>query len=221
MEKSSMTLGTTIKAARKAKGLTLANVASALDVSIQAVSQWESDTTTPTGGRLISLSKVLGVDLATGGGKRELLLYRPEGPTVYNAPLISRVTAGSWSPIVADQPLPPDTPSFEIHWEPAGYAFSLEIDGDSMLPEFQSGDVIIVDTGLRPLPGDCVVAALDSEEEATFKKYRPRGADEQGHPVIELYPLNPDYPTLTISAKNPGRIVGTMNEHRRFRRRTK
>ncbi|ESZ52798.1 MULTISPECIES: XRE family transcriptional regulator [unclassified Mesorhizobium] len=215
-----MTLGETIKAARKAKDLTLASVANSMGVSLQAVSQWESDTTTPTGGRLIKLSNLLGIDLAPAGGRRELLPFKAEGK-VFAAPLISRVTAGSWSPVIAEQPLPPDTQAFEIHWEPAGYAFSLEIDGDSMLPEFQSGDVIIVDTGLRPLPGDCVVAAIESEEEATFKKYRPRGLDDNGQPIIELYPLNPDYPTLTISAKNPGRIVGTMNEHRRFRRRTR
>ncbi len=37
-------------------------------------------------------------------------------------------------------------------------------------------------------------------------------------PVIELVPLNEDWPTLTISTDNPGHIIGTLVEHRRYRR---
>src|SRR5690606_22541990 len=50
-------------------------------------------------------------------------------------------------------------------------AFALQIKGDSMLPEFKEGDRIIVDCEVAPRPGDFVVAK-NSEEEATFKKYR-------------------------------------------------
>ena len=33
-------------------------------------------------------------------------------------------------------------------------------------------------------------------DEATFKKYRPRGLNEQGQQVFELVPLNEDYPSM-------------------------
>ena len=36
--------------------------------------------------------------------------------------------------------------------------------------------------------------------------------------VIELVPLNDDWPTLAIDAANPGRVVATMVEHRHYRR---
>ena len=71
---------------------------------------------------------------------------------------------------------------------------------------------------VQPRPGDFVVAKRDSDLSATFKKYRIRNQDEQGRDVIELTPLNPDWPTLMIDRDNPGRIVGTMVEHRRYRR---
>ena len=58
--------------------------------------------------------------------------------------------------------------------------------GTSMAPEFRDGDKIIVDPDLTPQPGDYVVAKLDGEEEATFKKLRPRGTDAAGQPVIDL-----------------------------------
>lgn len=103
-------------------------------------------------------------------------------------------------------------------------AFALEIKGESMVAppgsgeeSFAEGDRIIVDCTVTPLPGDFVVAR-NGDHEATFKKYRPRGMDEQGREVFELVPLNPDYPTIR-SDRQDVRIVGVMVEHRRYRKR--
>ena len=98
-------------------------------------------------------------------------------------------------------------------------AFALEIIGESMLDEFHPGDIVIIDPSVKPLPGDYVVARMEDDGSATFKKYRSRGRDAEGHEVFELVPLNPDYPTITVNAANPGSIIGTMMEHRRRRRR--
>jgi SOS-response transcriptional repressor LexA len=84
--------------------------------------------------------------------------------------------------------------------------------------EFQPGDKVIIDPEVKPQPGDFVVAKRDDDEEATFKKYRVRNQDEDGRSVIELTPLNSDWPTLMIDQDNPGNIVGTMVEQRRYRR---
>jgi SOS-response transcriptional repressor LexA len=61
------------------------------------------------------------------------------------------------------------------------------------------------------------VAKREQDQEATFKKYKLRGYDNQGREIIDLVPLNSDWPTLVIDAENPGQIVGTMVEHRRYR----
>lgn len=86
-----------------------------------------------------------------------------------------------------------------------------------MLPDFQPGDRVIIDPSVRPQPGDYVVAK-NGEEEATFKKYRLRSINEQGVEVFELVPLNPDYPSIR-SDEVPIKIVGTMVEVRKYRRR--
>jgi len=182
-------------------------------VTVQAVSQWENDKTVPSTNRLLSLGGILGVDfLDAGDDGPSGRAFRP-GKYI---PLISRVYAGDWHPAMAFESA---MDMLTVQWVPKGPAFALEVHGESMLPEFRSGDIIIIDTSIEPLPGDYVVASLDGEQEATFKKFRPRGHDDDGNPVIELVPLNPDYPTLIISAKTPGRIIGTMYEHRSFRRR--
>ena len=95
-------------------------------------------------------------------------------------------------------------------------SFALKIRGDSMLPDFKEGDIVIIDPMITPLPGDFVVAK-NLEEEATFKKYRPRGNNEHGQLVFELVPCNPDYPTLRSDIDRCN-IIGVMIEHRQFRK---
>lgn len=97
-------------------------------------------------------------------------------------------------------------------------AFALQIKGDSMLPEFKEGDRIIVDCEISPRPGDFVVAK-NSEQEATFKKYRLLQIDSSGNEVFELTPLNEDYP-LMRSDEHHIQIIGTMVEHRKYYRRS-
>lgn len=97
-------------------------------------------------------------------------------------------------------------------------AFALQIKGNSMLPDFKEGDRIIVDCEVSPRPGDYVVAK-NSEEEATFKKYRLLSIGATGAEVFELTPLNTDYPSIR-SDQQQIHIIGTMIEHRKYYRRS-
>ena len=132
-------------------------------------------------------------------------------------PVIDWVQAGQMSEMTS--PYSPTTPD-GVEWVGDDFgprAIALRIRGNSMEPEFHEGDRIIVDPEVRAQPGDFVVAG-NNHHEATFKKYRPRGIDEQGREVFELVPLNDDYPVLR-SDREPLVLLGTMIEHRRRRRR--
>lgn len=132
-------------------------------------------------------------------------------------PVISYVQAGLLTDI-NDPYAPGDGFATEICEDDLGrFAFALEIEGNSMLPDFRPGDRIIVDPEVSPTPGDFVVAK-NGQQMATFKKYRPRGMNEQGHQVFELVPLNEDYPTMRSDIEHL-RIIGTMVEHRKKYRR--
>jgi len=132
-------------------------------------------------------------------------------------PLISCVQAGMWTEI-ADAYTPGDGADWLLtDLELSANAFALEIKGESMLPDFRPGDRVIIDPEIAPSPGDFVVARNGSNE-ATFKKYRPRGVNEHGDQVFELVPLNPDYETMR-SDFTPIAIIGTMVEHRRYRKK--
>ena len=86
-----------------------------------------------------------------------------------------------------------------------------------MAPEFQPGDKVIVDPKIHPRPGDFVVAKRDKDREAIFREFQVKSQKTGERVVIELRSSNPNMPTLLIDRKNPGRIVGTMVEHRRYR----
>ena len=182
-------------------------------------------------GRVKSLKAETAAALESATGYRASWLVTGQGPKMSSeaqnvtpapigarrVPLISYVQAGAWTD-AADPYAVGDAQEFLMtDAELSRSSFALEIKGDSMLPDFRPGDRVVIDPEVAPRPGDYVVAK-NGEDEATFKKYRPRGVNERGDMVFELVPLNEDYPTMR-SDITPVRIVGTMVEHRKYRRR--
>ena len=90
--------------------------------------------------------------------------------------------------------------------------FALKIDGDSMYPDYQSGDIIIVKQQVDCESGDdCVVMVNDND--TTFKR-----VIKQDNGII-LKPLNSNYDPYSFSnediEKKPVRILGKAVEVRR------
>lgn len=217
-----MSIGKRIKAQREVRHLTQKTLAKRLGISVQAISQWENDKTVPEAERLRDISIALNSDfywLFEGSIDAGPIAqrYETDDQRIWRAPLIDRVVAGTWSEATTPETLPADTRYLDVYIKPMGKIFAFEISGESMEPEFATGDLVIIDTGLDPLPGDFVVAS-NSEEGSTFKKLKV-SRNAVGERMLELVPLNCDYPTLVLDSASPGRVIGTMIEHRRFRRR--
>lgn len=211
-----------IRELRKKHGLTQQKLGELIGVKKSSISQWENDEHSPSGDNLAQLSKVFGVSahwLATGKGSPELSNVEPAViPQGNRVPILSYVQAGNWREMCEQ------ATAFDgnVEYVSAGgeigpYSFGLWLRGDSMLPLFKEGGLIIVDPDESPQPGDYVVAKNGCDE-ATFKKYRPRGIDENGQEVFELVPLNDDYPTMH-SDRQHIQIIGVMVEHRSYRKR--
>lgn len=224
-----MSIHTRIKSQRLICGMTQEALAKLLGVNRVSVSQWERGDTSPKGDNLINLAKALGVrpewllfgeysatsESVTAGYRNVEPAVIPQGGRV---PILSYVQAGNWREMCEqatgfDGNVEYVTASVDIG--PCG--FGLWLRGNSMTPQFNEGDLVIVDPDEQPRPGDFVVAKNGSDE-ATFKKYRPRGLDEHGQEVFELVPLNDDYPPM-YSDRQHIEIIGVMVEHRTFRKR--
>lgn len=212
-----------LKLARETKGLSQQQLADRVGVSQSTIGNLEAGTR-QSARKLPQIADALGVNalwLSEGRGPMALttdaINVRPVEIGLRKIPLISSVQAGLMTEAL--EPFPAGS-AFEYLLTDlplSEHAFALEIEGQSMEPEFKEGDRIIVDPALQPQPGDFVVAK-NGREEATFKKYRPRGIGQSGREVFELVPLNDDYPTIN-SEHEPARIIGVMVEHRRYRRR--
>lgn len=211
------TIGSRIKQKRTELGLTQRELAKSIKgANHSSVSQWESDISTPSSKNLFDLSIALNCDFAwllKGNFESNIV---PVELHSYKVPLISYVQAGAWTESCELR----DSTGFEYiitSLDLSKKAFALKIKGDSMEPEFKEGDLIIVDPEVRPYPGEFVIA-MNGESEATFKKYRELGYDKHNRMQFELIPLNPDYsPMSTLNQQI--RIIGTMVEHRIFRKR--
>lgn len=225
-----MSLGSRLREARRAKKLTQADVADQLHVSVQAVSQWETNKTTPSAINLIDLSKYLGMDLQGNIRLSDLLETSPPGRTKMSvaAPLVEwdeptwqeghRSTpveqeVESWL-VGLDEPDPRTL--LDVHWEPIGEVYALSVGNQYMNPVFRRGDMIIVDTGRAPERGDYVVASVETRKGLLLATYVPKGLDKNRAPLFDL--TFADRKSISIDEANPGRVIATVREHRRYYR---
>ncbi|MGH8654549.1 MAG: LexA family protein [Gammaproteobacteria bacterium] len=134
--------------------------------------------------------------------------------------VISYERAAEW--IGSRRPYP-ITDRIQVEWvrleRASNRAIGVVVEDEDMMDAIGPGDHVFLDPELEPQPGDYVLAKLDGEKKVVFRKYRPRQRDREGVLVVELAPLNEDYPTYAIDSKHSGRILGVMVEHRKYRRR--
>ncbi|KGG82861.1 cI repressor protein [Comamonas thiooxydans] len=208
--------------------MSVGEIAKVTGVTSSAVTQWKDGPTkslkTAPATKLAAASGFNAMWIATGTGPVKSnpagfdANIRPIAAGMRAYPVISKIQAGRTKEMVCPYE-PGDGFAVEFGEDDASaWAFYFEIEGDSMSPEFREGDRVLIDPEVNPRPGD-FVAARNSEQEATFKKYRVRGIDYAGKEIFELVPLNDDYPILR-SDEHELSVIGTMLEHRRkFRRK--
>ncbi len=217
-------LGKRLRWARKQRAITQTELAERSGLKQSDISKIERGDTQRTTG-LVALAKALSCNagwLDTGDGTWDApppfdnnVVRVPLGKRPY--PVISVIQAGALKEIT--EPYAPGD-GFDIEYgddDWSRWTFALQIEGESMTPEFRPGDRVLIDPEIAAGPGDFVAAKNDGLG-ATFKKYRVRGINEKGDTVFELVPLNPDFPTLR-SDLQPLCIIGVMVEHRKRYRR--
>lgn len=120
-------------------------------------------------------------------------------------PLISWVQAGSFTEAIDLY-----QPGYAEHWvkkppRPCGpRTIALRVEGISMEPDYQEGDVIYVDPGLAATNGKDIVMRLNDRNEATFKRLVIEGRRSF------LKPLNRAWPDQIIEVPDGASIVGVV-----------
>ncbi|MCE6007606.1 LexA family protein [Acinetobacter soli] len=209
------------------KNLKQADIARATGKSTAAVTKWLKGDNIPKAENLKAIAKLLDVSdewLLTGRGDGHApkkIDLGESNVTFVNTPLIQvplldYVQAGLFHEVGYDgiNPLGASWTTYEGARPEC--VFSLKVEGLSMAPEFMPGDEIIVDGSLEAKPGSLVIAQEIQHGLArtTFKKYRIIGVNEFGVDIIELVPLNTDFPTLN-SLQIEISIIGVVVRHNR------
>ncbi len=173
-----------IAAMRMSRGLTQAEVARRLGWSPPNYARIEKGRITPSLKSLEAIAEVLDVPLA---------VLAEEDPLSPDVPVVAFASAGPGVEFT-DQGYPagggmyflPRPPNFT---DPNG--FGVEVSGDSMVPKYEDGQVVMVDTRKRPVSGDyAVVGLMDGDK--YVKRYREAGG------VVVLESVNPLYPPIVV-----------------------
>ena len=124
-------------------------------------------------------------------------------------PLITFAQAGAMTNI---HDVMPDEYAETIDEYPEG-CFAVKVSDDTMIPVFHKGNVAIIDPSRKPEIRCYVLAKSDLPgfEEATLKQYFEVDFKEDGEPIFELRPLNPDYPPMH-SERHKLQIIGFVTE---------
>ncbi|SCW91890.1 LexA family transcriptional regulator [Pseudomonas sp. NFACC05-1] len=212
-----MDIGQIIRTARKAKKLSLEELANQVGSDTGNLSRLERGLQSTTPEKLKQIMSILDIKLAqqspatgiqqdAGMSNVQMALQPTRGPKEY--PLISWVIAGEWAES-CDNFTPGDAETWISSTENAGEnGFWLDVRGDSMTcngnPSFPEGSRILVQPEADLVSGKYYVIKLDTGE-STFKQY----VEDAG--VKYLRPLNSAYRTIQVDGdfKVIGRVIDT------------
>ena len=179
-----------LKKIRKARGLTQKELAKLSDLSEAQISLIESGKRFPSYEALLKLAEALDCESAD-------LLSTRNTPTittnVVTFPVIGEVAAHYGH--FGDQNYTNGEVEIPESWlkgRDRKEFFVLRVSGDSMYPDYQDGDIVLVHS--QPVldrNGQVAVVRYNSEE-ATLKRV------DHGAGSVKLCPINPQYPPLTI-----------------------
>ena len=230
-----MSFAKAIRALRDERGLTQRELGALIGVSDKAVSSWELGTKMPRRGALARLAEVLQISPATlmtlscAEAEPSNVAPLPSAadcladaendneksppPPLRRAPVLGRVPAGipieAVPDIIGTIGLDSSYPAWHDY-------FGLLVTGDSMLPEYRDGDIVILRVQETAETGDDVVAYI-GDADATLKRIT---VAENG---IQLRPLNPAYQTQSFTRSEvlalPVTIAGVVVEQRRLHHR--
>ena len=127
-----------------------------------------------------------------------------ENLTIHNVPVISWVQAAKW---IESNQKEVDLNALETYPCPVPcgpMTYILRVTGESMIDEYQPGDMIFIDPEVLPMHGDDVIVLMQDTGETTFKRLIEDGG------VSYLKALNKSWPEQYIRVTENCSIIGTV-----------
>ena len=188
---------------RNEKGESLEKIAKYLNVTIQTISNYETEKRDMTPDTILRLAQYFDVSTDYLLGKTDL---RNAVVSISKIPILGTVKAGyDW---LAEENIV-DYITIKEHIPNINEYFALRVTGDSMLPLLSEGDLVIVHNQNDVESGQTAVVLINGDE-ATVKKLIKTNEG------IELHAMNPYYPVKKFTFEDmkniPVKIIGRVRE---------
>jgi repressor LexA len=188
---------------RKKKGLTQEDLAELLGVTRVTVARWETGKLVPSTSSILKLSKALGVSPSYFFESEEKPKWDKNAEflpgKVIPIPIYGEAQAGSFGGYA--MPTPEEyfpTPEVMIKGLPPERVFWIKVEGHSMEPIFQPGDLVLVaDPSWYEVREGAPVVVVNGDGELTVKYYH----HDIRNKVVILEPANPSYKPIVIPEK--------------------
>ncbi|MCI8604184.1 MAG: helix-turn-helix domain-containing protein [Ruminiclostridium sp.] len=202
-------IGAYIKQLRTERGMTQSELGKIIGVQKAAVQKWENGTVRNLKRKtVLKLSEYFGVAPATFVDDQESEILKISDiytDGFYRIPVFESVSAGFGS--YADSEITDYVPLLVRNPSEAPLLMGLKVQGDSMYPKIEDGDIIVVRRQTSVDSGSIAVVLMDGEE-GFVKKV------EYGRDWIELISVNPEYKPRRFEGEDVERIrvVGLVKQ---------
>lgn len=212
------TIGTRIKACRKTMGLTTKELAEKIGTfSPSRISNWEQGTRSPGPVE----AKLLADQLQVSASYLLGLTENPQGELNQNAengmrhiPLLTLADAPYAQEILSSNDFSQEKTIVVDHFNSALHSkvlFAMRVEDSSMQPEFEAGELMVIDGSRAPNPGDYVLVHLLAKNQVVLRKY-----SEAGGCLFQLIPSNDLWAVITIKEQEEAKCLGVAVEYRKY-----
>ena len=209
--------GKTLRALRLGKGWRQYQLADAVGVSVQAVSQWERGLNYPEMGRLKIIADVLGTSvsfLATDVIAHDDPKIVTTAFDIVHIPIIKATEVGVYLRGAADNNIKLDN-VVGVRTDAHGKMFGVEIIDERMSPFLQPGDIAIFDSGVDRFYGDCVIVITPHRVDAVIGTYR-FAAYMKDKEIFHIVPINDAYDVIELEEPGFSGIMAVLVERHSF-----
>lgn len=206
------TLPDILRQARERLGINKAELARRLKVSRATVSDWEKGATAPTRKRAPQIAKILGIPI---GSLQPLTA--PGLESVDTEKTLRKIRIIGWEELThLERSIsgPHRGEMVDVDADTPDDAVSLRVMDQSMSPDFNPGDIIIISRLIEPLDDDAVVVTFANGEKY-LRFYQSRGRDSSGSKAFDLRAKDAFFKTITVNGNNPTSILAVVVEHRK------
>lgn len=214
-------IGGRITKARKELGITIKELAARTGtLSAARISNWEQGTRKPDPIAAKALADILGVSASylmclTDSPHGELM--QGSESKLRHIPILSmketphaKEILSQQEPFAFEKTIVIDSFNLSIK-SPALFAATVE--DNSMQPELNPNDIVIVDGQLQPNPGQYVLVYLTEKKQTVLRRY-----GEADGCLFQLLPNSELWATVSIKQANEAQLMGVVTEIRRYTR---